>query len=110
MDAASTWPAAAHSNGTGEEPGVDDDGATRLHVTGLTSVAGISAFKGALGQLPGVHAVSVSSGDPGVFVFAIDHDPEIDLATGVAAIPGFAARITDATDTGITVVAHEPAA
>jgi hypothetical protein len=113
MDAAATWPAAVAAdgnNGSGDVPEADDDGATRLLVTGLASVAGISAFKGALGQLPGVHAVSVSSGDPGVFVFAINHDPEIDLATGVASIDGFAARITDATDTGITVVAHEPAA
>jgi hypothetical protein len=72
-------------------------------------VAGISALKGALGQLPGVHAVSVSSGDHGEFVFAVSHDPGVDLATGIAGLPGFAARITDATDDGIAVVAHEPA-
>ena len=87
-----------------------DDGATRLLVSGLGSVAGISALKGALGQLPGVHTVSVSSGERGQFVFAITHDPGVDLASGVAGLPGFAARITDATDDGITVVAHEPAA
>jgi hypothetical protein len=78
-------------------------------VTGLSSVAGISAFKGALGQLPGVRSVSVSSGDPGVFVFAISHDPDIDLATGIAGLAGFAARVTDTTDSGIAVVAHEGA-
>jgi hypothetical protein len=86
-----------------------DDGATRLLVRGLGSVAGISALKGALGQLPGVHAVSVSSGEHGEFVFAVSHDPGVDLATGIAGLPGFAARITDATDDGIAVVAHEPA-
>jgi hypothetical protein len=83
---------------------------TRLLVNGLMSVAGISAFKGALGQLPGVRSVSVSSGEPGVFVFAVSHDPGVDLDSGVASLPGFSARITDATDDGFTVVAHEPAA
>jgi hypothetical protein len=84
--------------------------ATRLLVSGLTSVAGISAFKGALGQLSGVRSVSVSSGEPGVFVFAISHDPGVDLDGGVASLSGFSAKITDATDDGFTVVAHEPAA
>ena len=83
---------------------------TRLLVNGLTSVAGISAFKGALAQFPGVRSVSVSSGEPGVFVFAVSHDPGVDLDSGVAGLPGFSARITDATDDGFTVVAHEPAA
>jgi hypothetical protein len=84
--------------------------ATRLLVSGLTSVAGISAFKGALGSLPGVRSVSVSSGEPGVFVFAISHDQGVDLDGGVASLSGFSAKITDATDDGFTVVAHEPAA
>ena len=115
MRAGAEWPAAAvaatRAAGTSDRPDADDgDGGTRLMVTGLSSVAGISAFKGALGQLPGVDSVSVSSGDPGVFVFAISHDPEVDLASGIAGLAGFAARITDATDAGITVVAHEPAA
>lgn len=83
---------------------------TRLLVSGLTSVAGISAFKGALGQLAGVRSVSVSTGEKGVFVFAVGHDPGVDLDSGVASLTGFAARITDATDDGFTVVAHEPAA
>ena len=83
---------------------------TRLLVTGLTSVAGISAFKGALGQLTGVRSVSVSSGAKGVFVFAVSHDPGVDLDSGVESLTGFAARVTDATDDGFTVLAHEPAA
>jgi hypothetical protein len=107
------WPAAALAAARRDEPQTEsttDDGATRLLVTGLGSVAGISALKGALGQLPGVHAVSVSSGERGEFVFAVSHDPGVDLASGIAGLPGFAARITDATDDGIAVVAHEPAA
>ena len=79
-------------------------------MTGLSSVAGISAFKGALGQVPGVHSVSVSSGSSGEIVFALKHEAGIDLATAVEELEGFAARITDATTDGIAVVAHEPAA
>jgi hypothetical protein len=83
---------------------------TRLLVTGLTSVASISTFKGALAQLPGVRSVSVSSGKPGVFVFSVNHDPGVDLDSGVASLPAFGARVTDATNDGFTVVAQEPAA
>lgn len=108
------WPAAAVAAARWGDPGTDatatDDGSTRLFVTGLDSVAGISALKGALGQLPGVQAVSVSSGERGEFVFAISHDPGIDLASGITNLPGFAARITNVTTDGMTVVAQEPAA
>jgi hypothetical protein len=92
---------------TAEPNGADS---TRLLVTGLTSVAGISAFKGALAHLPGVHAVSVSSGEPGVFIFAVNHDPGVDLDSGVSSLPAFGAHITDATNDGFVVVASEPAA
>jgi hypothetical protein len=83
---------------------------TRLFVNGLTSVAGISAFKGALGQLPGVRSVSVSSGEPGVFIFTVVHSPETDLQDGVAGLTSFSARVTEATGGELTVVAEEPAA
>ncbi|HEY4227109.1 MAG TPA: hypothetical protein VGM49_02135, partial [Candidatus Limnocylindrales bacterium] len=113
-----SWPAAVlaaarRTDGPAAPAAVADANgpdATRLLVSGLTSVAGISAFKGALGQLPGVRSVSVSSGEPGMFVFAVSHDPGVDLDSGVAGLPGFSARITDATDDGFTVIAHEPAA
>jgi hypothetical protein len=114
MGGGAAWPASVLAAATQRDEAIadpaTDDGGTRLLVTGLGSVAGISALKGALGQVPGVHAVSVSSGEQGEFVFAINHDPGVDLATAIAELPGFAARITDATDDGITVVAHEPAA
>jgi hypothetical protein len=83
---------------------------TRLHVNGLASVAGISAFKGALGQLPGVRTVSVSSGEPGVFIFTVVHSPEADMQDGIASLTSFSARVTDASGDTLTVVAHEPAA
>jgi hypothetical protein len=107
-DGAPAYDASADDGAPADDGAAADDGATRLLVRGLGSVAGISALKGALGQLSGVHAVSVSSGEQGEFVFAVTHDPGVDLATGIAGLPGFAARITDATDDGIAVVAHEP--
>ncbi len=113
--AAESWPTAAVSAARRTDPvsnPADANGpdATRLLVSGLTSVAGISAFKGALGQLPGVRSVSVSSGEPGVFVFAVNHDPGVDLDSGVSGLSGFSARVTDATNDGFTVVAREPGA
>lgn len=115
--AGEAWPttvlaAAAARRGKPEPEAADANGpdSTSLLVSGLTSVAGISAFKGALGQLQGVRSVSVSSGEKGVFVFAVSHDPGVDLDSGVRSLTGFSANITDATDDGFTVVAHEPAA
>ena len=113
--AAESWPTAARSDARRIDPvtnPADANGpdATRLFVSGLTSVAGISAFKGALGQLAGVRSVSVSSGEPGVFIFAVNHDPGVDLDSGVSGLAGFAAKVTDATNDGFTVVAREPAA
>ena len=115
QSASEAWPTAVLAAARRMDPvanPADANGpdATRLLVSGLTSVAGISAFKGALGQLPGVRSVSVSSGAKGVFIFAVSHDPGVDLDSGVEGLPGFTARVTDATDDGFTVVAHEPAA
>jgi len=109
-DAAPTDSAGAAEAAADATPDANGPDATRLLVNGLTSVAGISAFKGALAKLSGVRSVSVSSGERGVFVFAVNHDPGVDLDSGVASLPGFSAHITDATDDGFTVVAHEPAA
>jgi hypothetical protein len=114
-DAAEAWPTAVltparRADVVPSPADANGPDSTRLLVSGLTSVAGISAFKGALGQLSGVRSVSVSSGEPGVFVFAVSHDPGVDLDSGVASLPGFAAKVTDATDDGFTVAAHEPAA
>lgn len=113
--ASEAWPTAVLATARRLDPvanPADANGpdATRLLVSGLTSVAGISAFKGALGQLPGVRSVSVSSGQKGLFIFAVSHDPGVDLDSGVEGLAGFTARVTDANDAGFTVVAHEPAA
>ena len=112
--AADAWPTAVmaprRADSTRSSTDANGPDSTRLLVSGLTSVAGISAFKGALGQLAGVRAVSVSSGAPGVFVFAVSHDPGVDLDSGLASLPGFSAHVTDATDDGFTVAAQEIAA
>jgi hypothetical protein len=86
-------------------PTADPNGpdSTRLLVHGLTSVAQISAFKGGLAALQGVRSVSVSSGERGVFIFTVSHDPGVDLDSGVASLSGFDANVTDATDDGFTV-------
>ena len=111
-----TWPTSvlAAARRTKHEPAEDFEAAgvanTSLFVTGLTSVAGISAFKGALGQLSGVRSVSVSSGEPGVFIFTVVHAPETDLQDGIAGLTSFSARVTDASEDHLTVVAQEPAA
>ncbi|MEA2632861.1 MAG: hypothetical protein QOE66_3080 [Chloroflexota bacterium] len=67
---------------------------TRVVVTGLTSVAGISAFKGSLGRVPGVTSVSVSTGTDDDFVFAVAHSTTTDLQRAVPAFAGFGAQMT----------------
>ncbi len=77
------WPAAPWRHPAGRRHRRTAPGSparqTHLVVNGLTSVAGISAFKGALGSLAGVRSVSVSSGEPGVFIFAVNHGTGVDL-------------------------------
>jgi hypothetical protein len=109
------WPASVvagprrKDNSSGEDA-PEGAGQSRLLVNGLTSVAGISAFKGAIGQLPGVRSVSVSSGEPGVFIFTVIHGPDVDLQTAVAGLTQFSTLVTDASGDSLSVTAHEPAA
>jgi len=110
------WPtvapaAAQHSEKAPADATADPNGpdSTRLLVHGLTSVAQISAFKGGLAALTGVRTVSVSSGERGVFIFTVSHDPGVDLDSGVASLSGFGASVTDATDDGFTVAVGESA-
>jgi hypothetical protein len=115
MATSDEWPAPVNPATRRDEPAATDgepDGAahSRLLVNGLTSVAAISAFKGAVGQLSGVRSVSVSSGERGVFVFAVSHDPAVDIAPAVNELAGFAIRINDATADTLTITAHEEAA
>jgi hypothetical protein len=117
MSAADEWPSAVLSaarrgdaaQAEQVEQVADGAGVSRLLVSGLTTVAAISAFKGAVGSLPGVHSVSVSSGDPGVFVFTVNHHPETDLGAAMNGMPGFAIRISEATGEALTLTANEAA-
>jgi hypothetical protein len=109
------WPAtvqaAALRNDTSSgEAAPDGAGHSRIFVNGLTSVAGISAFKGAIGQLSGVRSVSVSSGEPGVFIFTVIHSPHADLQSAVAGLTQFSTVVTEASGDSLNVTAHEPAA
>lgn len=87
-----------------------EPGNVRLVVAGLRTVAGISAFKGAVGQLEGVRGVSVMAGERGTFVFTVAHDAGVDLPTELPRLPGFDARMTERDADTIHVSAREPAA
>ncbi|NJD28527.1 MAG: hypothetical protein FIA92_09545 [Chloroflexi bacterium] len=108
-DAPATDGAEAHDPESGEGD-VVSSGTARLIVRGLTTVAGISAFKGALGQVAGVRAVSVMAGEPGTFVFTITHDSSADLRTALPQLDGFDAEITSDDGDSMQVTAREPAA
>jgi hypothetical protein len=105
------WPTVAPAANRAEPAGATSDvngpDSTRLFVHGLTSVAQISSFKGGLAAVHGVRSVSVSSGERGVFIFTVSHDPGVDLDSGVAGLSSFTARVTDATDDGFTVAVGE---
>ncbi len=115
LSSSDQWPAtvqaAARRNDTSNgEATPEGAGHSRLFVNGLTSVAGISAFKGAIGQLSGVRSVSVSSGEPGVFIFTVIHSPDADLQTAVAGLTQFSTVVTEASGDSLSVTAQEPAA
>ena len=82
--------------------------ATRVVVTGLVSVASIAGFKRNLSRVNGVRSVGVSSGPDGEFVFAVTHDPGLDLNEGIATLPGFGARVTNEAPGELTVAARDP--
>ena len=81
---------------------------TRVAVTGLVSVASIAGFKRNLSRVNGVRSVGVSSGPDGEFVFAVTHDPGLDLTDGIATLPGFGARVTNEAPGELTVAARDP--
>jgi hypothetical protein len=48
------------------------------------------------------------SGPDGEFVFAVTHDPGLDLTDGIATLPGFGARVTNEAPGELTVAARDP--
>jgi hypothetical protein len=41
-------------------------------------------------------------------VFAVTHDPGLDLTDGIATLPGFGARVTNEAPGELTVAARDP--
>jgi hypothetical protein len=92
-----------------DEPAqASETASTRVVVTGLVSVASIAGFKRNLARVSGVRSVGVSSGPDGEFVFAVTHDPGLDLTDGIATLPGFGARVTSEAPGELTVAARDP--
>jgi hypothetical protein len=83
---------------------------TKLVVSGLTSVAGISAFKSALNRVPGVASVSVNSGHEDDFIFAVNHTGGTDLRRAVGDFSGFSAQMTFDDGSIINWTVSEPGA
>jgi hypothetical protein len=81
---------------------------TRVSVSGLTSVTGVTSFRRQLARLEGVQAVAVSAVSDGSFEFAVTHHPNTHLDEAVPAIPGFDARVLDAAPDALTVYASDP--
>jgi hypothetical protein len=114
LSTADEWPAtvmAAARRADEAAASSDDSGASsKLLVSGLTSVAGISAFKGAIGGLPGVRSVSVSTGEHGVFIYTVNHEPETDIGAAIGNLTAIGVQITEGTGDSLSVTAQEPAA
>jgi hypothetical protein len=81
---------------------------TSVFVSGLISVASIAGFKRSLGRTPGIQSVGVTSGPDGEFVFAVVHDPAVDVAGVVTSLSGFGARVTESHDGVVRATAHDP--
>lgn len=81
---------------------------TQVVVSGLISVASIASFKRHLGRLPGVRSVTVASGPDGEFMFNVSHADDVPFRDSIPTMPGFAARITSASDEVVHVVARDP--
>jgi hypothetical protein len=80
---------------------------TQIVVVGLVSVASIAGFKRNLARVEGVQSVSVSSGPDGEFIFSTVHH-DADLASAIAALPGFDARVAEGDGGTLHVAAHDP--
>ena len=58
----------------------------------------------------GMPANATSSGPDGEFVFSVHHLQTVDLAAGIAGLPGFESKITSQGEGAIEVVARDPEA
>jgi hypothetical protein len=81
---------------------------TQIIVSGLVSVASVASFRRALGRLPGVSAVTVTSGPDGEFLFHASHRRDADFQATLPALPGFVSEITGMTDGAISLKTLDP--
>jgi hypothetical protein len=81
---------------------------TQIIVTGLVSVASVASFRRALGRLPGVSAVTVTSGPDGEFLFHASHRRDVEFQAALPALPGFVSEITGMADGAISVMTLDP--
>ena len=86
------------------------DRQTQLIVSGLSSVASIAAFKGAVMQDAGVSAVSVNAGNDGDCVFTVTHAGDADLRVALREMAAFQTRLIADDGSTLVVVVHEAAA
>jgi hypothetical protein len=85
------------------------DRQTNLVVSGLSSVAAIASFKGALLNVEGVSAVSVTAGEAGEVLFSVTHDGEVDLRDAIRTVESFETQVTADDGTMVSLVARESA-
>jgi hypothetical protein len=83
---------------------------TQIIVSGLVSVASVASFRRALGRLPGVSAVTVTSAADGAFLFHASHRHDVDFQAALPALPGFVSQITGTADGAVSVVTVDPEA
>jgi len=81
---------------------------TRVSVSGLASVAGVTSFRRQLSRLEGVQGVAVNARSDGSFEFDVTHHPNVRLDDGVTALPGFDARVMASEGDALTVFANDP--
>ncbi len=81
---------------------------TRVSVSGLASVAGVTSFRRQLSRLEGVQGVAVNARSDGSFEFDVTHHPNMRLDDGVTALPGFDARVMASEGDALTVLANDP--
>jgi len=81
---------------------------TRVSVSGIASVAGVTSFRRQLSRMEGVQEVAVNARSDGSFEFDVTHHPNVRLDDGVTALPGFDARVTASEGNELTVFANDP--
>jgi hypothetical protein len=80
---------------------------TSLLANGLSDVAAIAAFKGALMTVDGVSAINVSAGDSGQVLFAVTHDAGTDLRDAVLSMAEFEVRVDSDDGAALTLEVRE---